>query len=104
MDDADIKETMNPQGDPIRELALRDLIDFRKLMLVYRLIHFADPIPDINIGVKGRNKELFKPYIQLFHNSEAQNEIEETLQKFLGAKNERKSNSLEADSSQSSWI
>jgi hypothetical protein len=96
VDDADIKEVMNPQGDPIREMALRELIDFRKLMLVYRLIHFADPIPDINIGVKGRNKELFKPYIQLFQDSEAQNEIEETLQKFLDAKNERKSNSLEA--------
>ena len=45
-------------------------------MLIYRLIHFADPITDIDIGLQGRDKELCKPIIQLFYKTRAQNEIE----------------------------
>src|SRR5215831_14477091 len=65
-------------------------------MLVYRLVHHKDVITDIDIGIKRRNKELCKPYIQLFYGSAVQQEIEETLQKFLDAKNNRKSTSQES--------
>jgi hypothetical protein len=44
----------------------------------------------------GRDKELCKPLIQLFYNTESQKEIEETLQYFINIKNERKKQSLEA--------
>jgi hypothetical protein len=91
-----IEETIDPQGDPQRQRLLDELNDLRKLMLIYRMVHFEDPITDIDIGVKGRNMQLAKPYIQLFYNSPAQKEIEETLQYFLDAKNEKKSNSIEA--------
>src|SRR6185437_8788063 len=93
---SDIKEVMNPQGDPYRKKELDELMHFRKLMLVYRLIHSKDVVPDIDIGIKRRNKELCKPYIQLFYGGAAQQEIEETLQKFLDAKNNRKSTSQES--------
>jgi hypothetical protein len=93
---SDIKEVMNPQGDPLRKKELEDLMHFRKLMLIYRLIHHMDVIPDIDIGIKRRNRELCKPYIQLFYGSAAQHEIEETLQKFLNSKNSRKSTSQES--------
>ncbi len=92
----DIKEVMNPQGDPYRKRELDDLMHFRKLMLVYRLIHYKDAIPDIDIGVKRRNRELCKPYIQLFYGTNVQQEIEQTLQKFLDSKNNRKSTSQES--------
>jgi hypothetical protein len=65
-------------------------------MLVYRLIHFKDPIPDIDVGVKRRNKELCKPYIRLFYGSQAQSEVEETFQTFLETKASRKVKSFEA--------
>ena len=91
-----IEETTDPQGDPERQRLLDELNDLRKLTLVYRIIHFGDPIPDIDIGVTGRNLQLSKPYIQLFYNTPAQKEVEETLQKFLDMKNEKKANSLEA--------
>jgi hypothetical protein len=68
---------------------------FRKLMLVYRVIHFKDPIPDIDINVQRRNKELCKPYIQLFYGSKSQTKIEQTLEYFLQQKSERKSASIE---------
>ena len=64
-------------------------------MLVYRLIHFKDEIPDIDIGVEGREKELSKPIIQLFYNIQAQNEVEATLQYFLNLRTEKKEITLE---------
>jgi hypothetical protein len=92
----DIKEVVNPQGDPELEGALSQLLDFRKLMLVYRLIHFRDPVVDLDIGLKRRNRELCKPYIRLFYGTEAQKEIEQTFQTLIDFKNGRKAKSIEA--------
>jgi hypothetical protein len=93
----DIKEVTNPEETaPHLEKALAELLDFRKLMLVYRLIHFDDPIPDLDVGVRRRNKELCKPYLRLFYGSDSQKEVEQTFQIFLDAKNTKKSTSLEA--------
>jgi hypothetical protein len=92
----DIKEVLNPSGDRTRQKLLDELLDFRKLMLVYRLVHFSDPIQDINIGLDGRDKELCKPTIQLFYNTKSQLEIEAALQNLLLQKNQRKENTIEA--------
>jgi hypothetical protein len=92
----DIKEVMNPQGDPQLEQASGRLLDFRKLMLVHRLIHFNDPVIDLDIGLKRRNRELCKPYIRLFYGTEAQKEVEQTLQTLVDLKNGRKAKSIEA--------
>ena len=92
----DIKEVMNPQGDPNRTREYNRLIAFRKLMLIYRLIHFKDPIPDIDINVQRRNKELCKPCIQLFYGALVQETIEGTFQIFLDIKNSKRARSLEA--------
>ncbi|MFL6458808.1 MAG: hypothetical protein ACJ71G_17805 [Nitrososphaeraceae archaeon] len=92
----DVKELLNPAGDQGRQQLFDQLVDFRKLMLVYRLIHFKDAIPDIDIGLDGRDKELCKPLLQLFDNAESYPEIRATLQKFLDAKNQKKSNLIEA--------
>jgi len=91
----DIKETLEPQGNPERQLRLNRLNAFKKLMLMYRLLHFKDPIPDINVGVEGREKELSKPVNQLFYNTKAQKEVEETLQSFLNLRTEKKEVTLE---------
>jgi hypothetical protein len=92
----DIKEVTNPQGDSELERAYSELLDFRKLMLIYRLIHFEDPIVDLDIGIKRRNRELCKPYLRLFYGTEAQNEVEQTFQTFIDSKNTRKARSIEA--------
>jgi hypothetical protein len=93
----DIKEILNPAGNERRQKLLDELVDFRKLMLTYRLIHFQDPIPDIDIqGLEGRDKELCKPLLQLFYNTKSYKEIKSTLQMFLDAKNQKKSNLIEA--------
>ena len=92
----DSKEVTNPQGDPQLEHALVELLDFRKLMLVYRLLHFEDPVIDLDVGPIRRNRELCKPYIRLFYNTSSQKEIEHTFQTFLDIKNTRKAGSIEA--------
>lgn len=66
------------------------------MMLIYRLVHSKEVMHDIDIDIKRRNKELCKPYIQLFYGSAVQQEIEQTLQKFLDIKNNRKSTSQES--------
>jgi hypothetical protein len=91
----DIKETLIPQGNPGRQRRLDVLNDFRKLMLIYRMVHFKDPIPDIGVGVDGREKELVKPNLQLFHNTEAQKEITKTLQHYLDKRRGKKNVSIE---------
>jgi hypothetical protein len=92
----DIKEVTNPQGDSNRTREYNRLIAFRKLMLIYRLVHFKDPIPDIDINVQRRNKELCKPCIQLFYETPVQEKIEQTFQTFLDIKNSKRARSLEA--------
>jgi hypothetical protein len=94
----DIKETLNPQGNPTCNKRLNDLLSFRKLLLIYRLIHYDDPPVDIETGLKRRNRELVKPLLQLFHSVEPQvrQEIISTLEYFLKAKQGKKENTIEA--------
>jgi hypothetical protein len=73
-------------------------LSFRKLLLIFRLLHFKDVVVNINIGLKRRNRELAKPILQLFSNadSDVQREILSTLEGFLKAKQTRKENTIEA--------
>jgi len=91
----DIKEILEPQRNPARQGRLDRLNDFRKLMLIYRLLRFKDEIQDISVGVEGREKELSKPVIQLFYGTNAQKEVEATLQTFLDCRKEKQEISLE---------
>jgi hypothetical protein len=93
----DIKETLNPQGTPSCRGQLDRLRSFRKLMLIYRLVHFNDPVQDIETGLKRRNRELCKPVLQLFYDcrQEIQIEIKSMLEHFLAIKKHRKENTIE---------
>jgi hypothetical protein len=94
----DIKEVLNPTntGGPENKKLLQEIMQFRKLLLVYRLKHFKDPISDLDIGVEGRDKELVKHSIQLFCGCECLEEVQETLQYFLDLKNEKKESTIES--------
>jgi hypothetical protein len=89
----DIKEVSNPASRTERLQKLHnDLKHLRKLLLCYRLIHFDDPIADIDVGLDGRDKELCKPLLQLFYGSKAYDEVRTTALTFLNRKNKRKKN------------
>lgn len=92
----DITEVTNPAGEEKYKTLLDELIDTRKLLLVFRLMHFNEPIPDIDLNITNREKQLCKPLIRLFQDSHAVREIIGTLSNLLSQKRERKGNTLEA--------
>lgn len=108
VDDIDIKEVIayGENSDSItagkedEDLYLQErydeIIDFRNTMMLYRILHFKDKIVNIDVGVKRRNKQLVKPTLQLFYGTEAQKEVEDTLEFFLELRKKRKENTLEA--------
>jgi hypothetical protein len=99
----DIKEVLNDESRNAQQQVIFDrIIAFRKKMMIYRLVHFSEPIANIDVGVAMRDKELVKPLLILFYNSNCNNcindtlkEILESLQSFLDAKNNVKRNSID---------
>ncbi|MGH9988600.1 MAG: hypothetical protein ACRD8W_32105, partial [Nitrososphaeraceae archaeon] len=67
-----------------------NLRNLRKLLLIYRLIHFDDLIIDTDTGLNGRDKELCKPLLQLFYDTESYSKIANAISTFLARKNTRK--------------
>ena len=75
----------------------QELVDFRKLMLCYRLIHYTDQMQRIEVNLENRDKELAFPLLQLFFGTSCFEDVKEALEFFIKQRRERKSNSLEAD-------
>lgn len=94
----DIKGVMNPTntGGIENKRLLNELREFRNLLLIYRLMHFKDDIPDIDIGIIGRDKELIKPTLQLFQDTKSKNQLIAAFQTILDLRNQRKGALLEA--------
>lgn len=92
----DIKKVMREEIKTHRQQMLYDnILDFRKLLLIFRLLHFNDPLPELDIGVIGRDRELCEPLIRLFYGTDAQSEVVDCLQTFLDEKNETKKNGID---------
>jgi hypothetical protein len=92
-----IKEIiMNPPGDPSKQKLYQELMEFRKLMLCYRLLHYRNPIPDIDTGLKNRDKELGGPLLCLFHDAKVLRDIKYALQKFLTERKAKKEKTMES--------
>ena len=63
---------------------------------MYRIIHYGDQVPDIQLSITNRDKQLCKPLMRLFSNTKALNDITAALSKFLSEKNSKKLNSLDS--------
>ncbi|HLN34066.1 MAG TPA: hypothetical protein VK250_02160 [Nitrososphaeraceae archaeon] len=91
----DISEIINPAGDEKHQLLLDELLDTRKLLLAYRLVHFHDKIPDIKLNIENREKQLFKPIARIFGNSkEMLDELLPVISKYISQKRESNLDSL----------
>jgi hypothetical protein len=73
-----------------------ELLDFRKLMLCYRLINYTRDLPEIETNLSNRNLELTEPTLQLFYGTDCFEEIKNALEYFINQRKERKSTSLES--------
>jgi hypothetical protein len=89
----DIKEVLHPavRSEKLEKLH-NNLRNLRKLLLIYRLVHFDDPSIDLDSELAGRDKELCKPLLQLFYGTESYARISKALKTFLAKKNKRKKN------------
>jgi hypothetical protein len=95
-----IKDVINYAGDPKFKSLHDELIDLRKLLLAFRMIHHNDMIPDLSLNIKHRNAELTKPLLRLFSSRNdapiALEEIRRALSKVIAERNELKKNSVES--------
>ena len=92
----DITEIINPAGDERQSQLLEELNEMRKLLLIFRLVNQNAPIPDIKLNIKNRDKQLCKPLLRLFQDSDVISEISSTLSKLLVEKRQRRSDTLDA--------
>jgi hypothetical protein len=93
----DISEVINPAGEEEHEKLLSELLETRKKLLVYRLLHFHDKIPDIKLNIENREKQLFKPIVRIFQNSqEVLDELLPVISNYVSQKRESNADTLTA--------
>ncbi len=89
-----VSQTINKS--PLLEKLYNDLLDFRKLMFCYRLIHYQDELPNIKTSLINRDEELTSPLLQMFYGTEAFDEIKTSLEYFIRQRSERRARSQAA--------
>jgi hypothetical protein len=92
----DISEVANPAGEEEYQELLDELLEIRNTLLVYRLLHFKDKIPDIKLNIQGREKQLFKPILRVFQHTQIQNELLPVISKYISQRRENNANTLNA--------
>ena len=100
--DYNIKDVIRFADDPQYKILQDEIFDLRKRLFCYRLLHHKDPIPFVELNVKGRTAELTNPLIRLFQNSPvALEKILDSLSMFTQERNESNVNSFESKLHQS---
>jgi len=65
----------------------------RNRLLIYRLIHYHDPIRDIDVGYMAREKQLWKPLLRVFQNTSTFVKLKQVALEFIRESREQKSHS-----------
>jgi len=92
-----VKEVIRSGKDPEYEPLFEKLIEIRKILFCYRLVHHEDRFLNVKLNVKNRTAELTKPLIRLFNNAPLTRQtILEDLSKFINERNKNKKESFEA--------
>ena len=92
----DIQEITNPAGDEEHTELLEELLHQRKILFSYRLLHYQDPLPNIELSVRNREKHCVSQYLRLFQDSSCQEEIGRALADLVGQKRGLKRDTLES--------
>ena len=93
----DISEVIEPGGDKKLRRLLDDLFELRNMLLIYRLLHYYDEIPNVELNIQNREKQLFKPTFRVFQNSgRALEELKIGISKYLTDYRKRRSNTFHA--------
>lgn len=92
----DISEVVNPAGEWEHTKLLGELMEVRNSLLIYRLQHCQDALPDIKTNLKNREKQLFKPILRVFHSTNVLDELLPVISKYVSQKREANANTLYA--------
>ncbi|MPZ07061.1 MAG: hypothetical protein GEU26_11715 [Nitrososphaeraceae archaeon] len=93
----DIAEIIEPGGDKKLQQLLDDLFKLRNMLLIYRLLHYFDEIPNVELNIKDREKQLFKPTFRVFQKTRrALEELKLGINKYLSDYRERRLNTFHA--------
>jgi hypothetical protein len=88
----DIAEVL---GDDDNQNEITQLSNIRNKLLIYRLLHYCDPLPNYHTSLQNREKQLFKPVIRLFHEyQQLWQELEPAILKYVRQRRNDKFNSL----------
>ena len=90
----DISEVVNPAGEDKFQDLLDELNETMNLLLISRLLHFKDRIPDIQLNIQNREKQLFKPVLRLFQDTETLRELLPVVSKYVSQRRESNANTL----------
>ena len=91
----DLSEVVSPGGDEELETLKQVLQHLHKLLFAFRLIHHTDHFPNIDVGVRNREKQLVKPLLRLFQNTKSLPEITKALGDKIAERRGIKKNTLE---------
>jgi hypothetical protein len=85
--DSDLSEVLNPASADEFVSQRNQLFELRNLLFCYKLLHCHDKIPNINLNISNREKQLFKPLIRLFQGTKTQSTLLNVISHFV---NERR--------------
>jgi hypothetical protein len=92
----DIAEVTSPAGAEEFQGLVDELNETRNLLLAFRLLHFHDHLPDIKLNIKGREKQLFKPVLRIFQNTQVLNRLLPVISNYVAQKREANYSTLHA--------
>lgn len=92
----DITEVVNPAGEEKFQKLLDELNETRNRLLMYRLLHYHDAFPDINVNLENREKQLFKPLLRIFQKTKTLDELLPVITEFVKSKRRANANTLHA--------
>ncbi len=92
----DILEVENPANTTKFAELLQELEQTRNLLLMYRIIHFNEKIPDISLNIINRESQLFKPILRVFHDTQTMKELFPVISEYINQKRAANANSLHA--------
>jgi hypothetical protein len=92
----DIAEVTDSTGAEEFQELRDELNETRNTLLIARLLHFHEKIPDVKLNIKRREKQLFKPIFRIFQNAKTLDELLPVISNYVTHKREANLSTLHA--------
>ncbi|MFZ0345399.1 MAG: hypothetical protein WAL24_09595 [Nitrososphaeraceae archaeon] len=90
----DIAEVVSAEHEEEFQGLLDELDETHNLLLAYKLLNFHKAIPNIKLNIRNREKQLFKPILRVFQNTETFSELLLIVSHFVNQRRENNANSF----------